>query len=247
MDKRKEWALEAFLFITFPIALFAGCTGSSDFEQRAVDVNFFYEPVFKRSAVSPDSEAANPASESDAEQAAVVGYDAYDRLLFLPEASHRQISASEAQWVNAVYKTAGEMRVSSDNRSRDDAASLLVVAAPVVPDQHVLHFDQNAIDIKTEHHRILKQHAKMLERNRNLILTVSGHADSHSSAEDAKIISQQRAELVARQLISYGAPQEQIIVDSYGDSLPLNDAHLWQENRRVELEYASVRVMSAGI
>ncbi|WP_455205311.1 OmpA family protein [Kaarinaea lacus] len=247
MDKRKEWALEAFLFITFPIALFAGCTGSSDFDQKAVDVDFFYEPVFKRSAVSPDSEVANSAAESDGEQAAVVDYDAYDRLLFLPEAPQRQTSISEARWVNAVYKTAGEIGVSPDNRSNEHNASLLVVAAPVVPDQHVLHFDQNEIDIKAEHHKILKQHAKMLERNRNLILTVSGHADSHSSAAEAKIISQQRAELVARQLISYGAPQEQIIVDSYGDSLPLNDAHQWQENRRVELEYSSARVMRAGI
>jgi len=44
--------------------------------------------------------------------------------------------------------------------------------------------------------------------------------------------------------VTYGAPQTQLIVDGYGETLPVSQDNL-EENRRVELEYSQTLLLSS--
>ena len=56
--------------------------------------------------------------------------------------------------------------------------------------------------------------------------------------------SEQRAQLVADVLLTYGAPKSQLIVDGYGETVPVSQDSL-EANRRVELEYSQSLLLSA--
>ena len=69
---------------------------------------------------------------------------------------------------------------------------------------------------------------------------IAGHADSRGSNEHNEMLSKHRAETVMYYLMSKGVKREQLIVEYYGEAIPLGDnksAEGWAENRRVEMEF----------
>jgi outer membrane protein OmpA-like peptidoglycan-associated protein len=106
------------------------------------------------------------------------------------------------------------------------------------PEKRVFNFAVSQYDIVESDLEYLKAHAEYLKSNPHMILTVNGYSDSTGPADKNFILSQKRAEQVAAILVTYGVSNDQIIVHAYGESFPLNDDTNWDENRRVELEYA---------
>ncbi len=80
-----------------------------------------------------------------------------------------------------------------------------------------------------------------LNRNTHIIrLRVSGHADDTGKEKHNRMLSQARADGVARYLTAKGIPKSRIVVRSFGESNPKssNKTRLGRSvNRRVELEF----------
>lgn len=113
------------------------------------------------------------------------------------------------------------------------------------PEQLIISFAFDKTEVDATSEALLRKHAQYLQQNPELILNVSGHTDKWGPQSYNKKLSKQRAEAVANLLISFGAPAEQIAINGYGDSMPLASALHSRENRRVELEYTDLHLVSS--
>jgi peptidoglycan-associated lipoprotein len=113
-----------------------------------------------------------------------------------------------------------------------------------MPEKYIFRFESNGYNIAADDMTSLKQHAEFLLHNPNFSLTVNGHTDSTGSSAYNQKLSEQRAQFVADILVTFGAPQAQLIVDGYGETVPVSRNKL-EENRRVELEYTQTMMLSA--
>jgi OmpA-OmpF porin, OOP family len=71
-------------------------------------------------------------------------------------------------------------------------------------------------------------------------LHVAGHADNRGVETANDTLSRNRAEAVARQLVSLGVAAERITTSGWGATRPVkagNTAAAWQANRRVDITY----------
>lgn len=117
----------------------------------------------------------------------------------------------------------------------------IMIAEPV---EHIIGFGFDKAEVDTQYLALLKQHAKYLSGNDQLMLQVNGHTDSMGPKAYNEWLSKQRAEAVANYLIEQGAPKEQITVSALADDEPLADATTQRDNRRVELNYQDQRMVS---
>jgi peptidoglycan-associated lipoprotein len=105
------------------------------------------------------------------------------------------------------------------------------------PQQLVFYFDTNSDEPAVSDNATLLQHAAYLQQHPNLVLLISGHADSRGSKEYNERLSAQRAQNVAAILLAAGVSGAQLHIDALGESVPMSDPGHWQENRRVEFTY----------
>ena len=99
-------------------------------------------------------------------------------------------------------------------------------------------FDFNRAVIKSESDSLLTEVAKVLNDHPEIKrVTVEGHTDSVGSSQYNKVLSQQRAEAVARWLMDHGVAKERLSAQGMGKEQPImpNDTDAGRAaNRRVE-------------
>lgn len=117
-----------------------------------------------------------------------------------------------------------------------DVATMDVIVTPP-PATTVFYFETNKSDIVAEDLLHLSEHAAFLSANPEATLVISGHADMRGSTLYNEVLSKKRADAVVEVLLQFGAPENQILVQSFGEDAPLNERNRWDENRRVELDY----------
>jgi len=105
-------------------------------------------------------------------------------------------------------------------------------------------FDIDSINVHEYDYYFLEQHAAYLKLNPTLIVKIMGHTDASGSAIYNEELSKQRANEVAKLLLSYGVPESQISMKGLGETTPVSDESKQQENRRVELEYIENTMIS---
>ena len=110
------------------------------------------------------------------------------------------------------------------------------------PVKRVYQFGFNKHEIGNIDQQSLQAHADYLIAHPDTKLLINGHSDTQGNSDYNLFLSEERAKQIARFLIEYGAPEEQIEVAGLGDSQPLNDINNFKENRRVELQYSDSRV-----
>ena len=210
-----------------PFALTVGCaskdkmvkpdTVAPSVEQSiAADDNYKQEPTMSISApteiVTQDTQ--DLASESDAvvENGAdvVAGAEAL-------QTTELEASADDAQIVEASF-------------------SKLEPAKLDAPETLVIYFAVNKYDISDSDLEVLKNHVAFLQANPQLELNINGYSDSRGSAIYNFKLSKKRADQIHAILLTLGAPEAQLKVNSYGESFPVSNNN-WDENRRVELQY----------
>lgn len=103
--------------------------------------------------------------------------------------------------------------------------------------QSVIRFGVNEDTVNALGRRELLLHANVLRNNPHLILNIIGHADRRGSELRQPALSEKRARQVYELLLAYGAAEEQLIVDSYGESNPVQEAWKLEDKRCVELQY----------
>lgn len=113
-------------------------------------------------------------------------------------------------------------------------------AGPDLLSERRVHFEFDSSSVDGESAAIIEAHAKHLSDNKNLKVTLEGHADERGTREYNLALGERRAKAVARMMKALGVSGSRIKTVSYGEEKPLALEHNesgWRQNRRVEIIY----------
>ena len=102
-----------------------------------------------------------------------------------------------------------------------------------VPDR--VFFATNKTSLTTKSRETLRKQATYLRKNKNLNVTIEGHADERGTREYNLALGERRANAAKDYLMTYGISGKRISTISYGKEKPVNpgsDALSWSQNRR---------------
>ena len=128
----------------------------------------------------------------------------------------------------ATKKTTGQLQ--GDVYTGTDSVEYL---ASGVPDR--VFFATNKSSLTTKSRETLRKQATYLRKNKNLSVTIEGHADERGTREYNLALGERRANAAKDYLMTYGISGKRISVISYGKEKPVNPASsplAWSQNRR---------------
>ena len=102
-----------------------------------------------------------------------------------------------------------------------------------VPDR--VFFATNKSSLTTASRATLRKQATYLRKNKNLNVTIEGHADERGTREFNLALGERRANAARDYLMTYGISGKRISVISYGKEKPVNPKSspiAWSQNRR---------------
>ena len=102
-----------------------------------------------------------------------------------------------------------------------------------VPDR--VFFATNKSSLTTASRATLRKQSTFLRKNKNLNITIEGHADERGTREYNLALGERRANAAKDYLMTYGISGKRISVISYGKEKPVNPASTplaWSQNRR---------------
>ena len=102
-----------------------------------------------------------------------------------------------------------------------------------VPDR--VFFATNKSSLTTKSRETLRKQATYLRKNKNLNVTIEGHADERGTREYNLALGERRANAAKDYLMTYGISGKRISTISYGKEKPINpgsDPLSWSQNRR---------------
>ena len=102
-----------------------------------------------------------------------------------------------------------------------------------VPDR--IFFATNKSSLTTASRATLRKQSTYLRKNKNLNVTIEGHADERGTREYNLALGERRANAAKDYLMTYGISGKRISVISYGKEKPVNPASTplaWSQNRR---------------
>ena len=102
-----------------------------------------------------------------------------------------------------------------------------------VPDR--IFFATNKSSLTTASRSTLRKQATYLRKNKDLNVTIEGHADERGTREYNLALGERRANAARDYLMTYGISGKRISVISYGKEKPVNPASTplaWSQNRR---------------
>ena len=108
-----------------------------------------------------------------------------------------------------------------------------------VRDKRVVYFDFDSDAVKEEYRPLIDAHAKRLNNNKKLALSLEGNTDERGGREYNLALGQRRAEAVAKSLTLLGVGANQVEAVSFGKERPAvqgTGEEVWAKNRRVELK-----------
>ena len=111
------------------------------------------------------------------------------------------------------------------------------------PIERVIYFDYDQAELRPEFLEIVAQHGRFLAQNSDGRVRLEGHTDERGSREYNIALGESRAKTVSRMLQLQGVSSAQVRTVSYGEELPVDDAHnndAWAKNRRVNIIYEAV-------
>ena len=102
-----------------------------------------------------------------------------------------------------------------------------------VPDR--IFFATNKSSLTTASRATLRKQATFLRKNKNLNVTIEGHADERGTREYNLALGERRANSAKDYLMTYGISSDRISVLSYGKERPVDGGSsplAWSKNRR---------------
>ncbi|WP_341503548.1 peptidoglycan-associated lipoprotein Pal [Gallaecimonas sp. GXIMD4217] len=106
--------------------------------------------------------------------------------------------------------------------------------------EHIIYFDFDKYDVRSEFAEILEAHAAYLRDNANVKVLIEGHADERGTPEYNIALGERRGKAVKQHLMGLGVLDSQITLVSYGEEKPLDPRHsedAFSKNRRAVLVY----------
>ena len=114
---------------------------------------------------------------------------------------------------------------------RDMPSDLNLDTAPV-------YFEFDSVNIQPEGQKHLQKVAEVLRQERDVILTIEGHADERGTTEYNLALGDRRAKVVRDYLKDLGVDVQRLHTVSYGEAKPAVEGSgedAWSKNRRDEL------------
>ena len=102
-----------------------------------------------------------------------------------------------------------------------------------VPDR--IFFATNKSKLTTRSRDTLRKQATFLRKNKDVTVTLEGHADERGTREYNLALGERRANAARDYLMTYGVSGKRLSVISYGKEKPVNPASTplaWSQNRR---------------
>ncbi|MBI1424632.1 MAG: OmpA family protein [Gammaproteobacteria bacterium] len=127
----------------------------------------------------------------------------------------------------------------------DNSANSTATPAIQQPGQMTFYFGFNKTSLDDQDKTVLKEHAEFLKANPSLVLEINGHTDHTGPHDYNEYLSKERAEAVAKILIAEGVTRSQLVIKALADDKPLADAAQPGKNRRVELQYDEMNMVSS--
>ena len=133
----------------------------------------------------------------------------------------------------SACSTAKKSQTSGDVYTGTDTVEYL---ASGVKDR--VFFATNKSSLTTKSRETLRKQATFLRKNKNLSVTIEGHADERGTREYNLALGQRRAEAVSDYFVLNGISKNRITVKSFGEEKPVafgQDETSYSKNRRVEI------------
>ena len=102
-----------------------------------------------------------------------------------------------------------------------------------VPDR--VFFATNKFSLTTAARDTLRKQSTWLRKNKDITVTIEGHADERGTREYNLALGERRANSAKDYLMTYGVSGKRLSVISYGKERPVNPASsplAWSQNRR---------------
>uniref|UniRef100_A0A2P2IBS0 Membrane protein n=1 Tax=Hirondellea gigas TaxID=1518452 RepID=A0A2P2IBS0_9CRUS len=102
-----------------------------------------------------------------------------------------------------------------------------------------LTFSSSSLDVKSNFYEVLDSVSKVLKEYDKTDIFISGHTDNTGKDSYNMILSQDRAESVAKYLKSRGVQEDRIKSEGLGSQYPISSNSTSkgrEDNRRVEIE-----------
>ena len=123
-----------------------------------------------------------------------------------------------------------------DNKNKAD--EVYDYSSKAIMANAVVYFDFDQYTLSSKSIQTLRSIAQVMEDNKDLEITVSGHADERGTREYNLALGQRRGEAVRDYLLLNGISKNRITVKSYGEEYPLvkgSNESSWAKNRRAEI------------
>ena len=138
----------------------------------------------------------------------------------------------------AVYETVVSSVEVSVNDDKNKADEVYDYSSKAIMANAVVYFDFDQYTLSSKSIQTLRSIAQVMEDNKDLEITVSGHADERGTREYNLALGQRRGEAVRDYLLLNGISKNRITVKSYGEEYPLvkgSNESSWAKNRRAEI------------
>lgn len=224
MSTRKLRTVENLIMLAFPIVLFAGCAGN--------DV----KPVLSE----PDTLTIS--QKTDTEQVMDITSSADEPELPIVSEINADIPGDNSIPAEQIKpgEQSGQLAL-NENPETEKISTEIVLA----PDKMIFFFDTDIHMMTNEQREELRQHADYLLANPGIKLVINGHADERGSESYNQQLSEKRARATLDILLELGVPETQLLVQGFGELVPMNEENNWEENRRVELLFNDTVMLSS--
>lgn len=176
-------------------------------------------PILTMTACSSTDDAADSAKTNQTNNQGGMGSD-YDLTVVSP------IDGSNSQF--------------NEGQLTEQQLAAQRLAEKMRNESQTIYFAYDAATIASDFEPILASHAQYLNNNRNVKVTIEGHADERGTPEYNIALGERRAQAVARYLQALGVQANQISLVSYGEEKPVlfgQSEDNYAKNRRAVLSY----------
>lgn len=138
----------------------------------------------------------------------------------------------------AVYDSVVSSVEVSVDEDKNKADEVYDYSSKAIMANAVVYFDFDQYTLSSKSIQTLRSIAQVMEDNKDLEITVSGHADERGTREYNLALGQRRGEAVRDYLLLNGISKNRITVKSYGEEYPLvkgSNESSWAKNRRAEI------------
>ncbi len=118
------------------------------------------------------------------------------------------------------------------------------LSEPIQPEITRFSFGFDKYELGDEDKETIRQHARYLANHPEIMVRVIGHTDHHGPKAYNEYLSKKRAEAVTAILLEEGVLESQIEMKALANDKPLETASSTRDNRRVELEFEAVNLVS---